>query len=309
MKKSLLLIVLTGIAISAFARLTSVVEFSVGGGWSSLGYKLNTNAQPMLTAKQPGSYGLTAHVGYGLMFNEYVGLGIGADISRYGSDTKLLGALQWKGVSDTEGEIYDHVTDIHGKWKDNQQMYAVEIPLTFYFRAPFGGGDVAFSGEVGAKIAIPVWSNATYGGSLTHTAFYDPWLLTLKNVQGHGFYDSEMNGSYTFNPRMTAAAFVKLGVEMALDDRERVWFLAHVYGNYHFMPAFDLTENPVGLGFCNDTDNPALRDAHYFMNDYNGILATDMLSGKPNPLSIGIEIGIRIKIPHHPKEPCHCVTD
>lgn len=304
--KHILLAACMALPIAAAGKLTSVVEFSVGGGWSSLGYKLTADGQPMLKVSQPGSYGFNAHVGYALMFNNYIGVGIGADSSRLGSDAKLTGTARWQGVTDTDGERYDHLVDFNDPWKDKQQVFNVDIPLAFYFRAPIDGGSIAFSGEVGAKVSIPVLSKATYEGSLSHTGYYDPWLLNLHDVNRHGFYHSAMSGQYDLSPRVTAAAFIKLGLEIPLDERERVCLLAHVYGNYHFIPIFKLTDTPIALGFHNDVLDPALQQTHAFMADYQGILATDMVGKKPTPFSAGVEIGIRIRIPHKPHYPCAC---
>ncbi|MCQ2342012.1 MAG: hypothetical protein MJZ75_00765 [Paludibacteraceae bacterium] len=305
MKKGILILLLGWTAAMASARLTSIVELSVGGGWSSLGYKLDVADQSLLTAKQPGSYSATAHLGYGLMFNDHIGLGIGADFSHYGAESKLSGTAQWLEVADTEGEIYNHHTDIN-KWKDQQHIFMVEIPLTLYLQAPLSSGDVRFSGEIGAKVCLPVISNAKYAGELTHTAGYEPWQLVLQDVIGHGFYSSEMNGNYDLSTKMTVAAFAKIGLESPIDDKQKVWFFGHIYGTYHFMDALSLTDNPNTLGFHNDSEDATMRDAHYFMSDYNGITNTTLMSGKVKPFSIGIEIGLRFKFPHSTKFPCHC---
>lgn len=305
MRRWILIGFISGFAITASARLTSMIEVSVGGGWSSLGYQLNTEAQPFLTAKQNGSYGLTAHIGYGLMFNSYIGVGIGADVARYGSDIKLADQAQWLGVTDTDGELYDHFTTIRS-WKDQQQLYMVEIPLALYFRAPATGNKVYFSGEVGAKVGIPVFSQAKFSGELSHQAGYEPWQLNLQQVGGHGFYDSEMSGEYDLQTKTSFAVFAKVGFETPLDEKEKVWFYGHLCGTYYVAPALSLTETPTPLGFHNDTNDPFMQDTHSFMADYAGILSTDMLKGKTTPISIGVELGIRFKILHKQTFRCHC---
>ena len=109
-------------AATSMYGLSSFFEVSVGGGWSSLGYGLTNATQPGLTMSQGGSYGLGAHVGYGLQFNKYVGLGVGVDLSRYGANAKMNGVAEWQGVRDTDGELYNHLTTVH-KWSDQQELY------------------------------------------------------------------------------------------------------------------------------------------------------------------------------------------
>lgn len=305
MRRWIVIGIISCVAITASARLTSMIEVSVGGGWSSLGYQLNTESQPFVTAKQAGSYGLTAHIGYGLMFTPHIGVGIGADIARYGADAKLGDQAQWLGVTDTDGELYDHFTNIRS-WKDQQQLYMVEIPLTVYFRSPATGSQVYFSGEVGAKVGIPVMSDAKYHGELSHQAGYEPWQLNLQQVRGHGFYDSEMSNTYDLQPKTSFALFAKVGIETPLDEKEHVWFFSHIYGTYYLASAVSLTDTPTPLGFRNDSNQPAMQEAHAFMADYTGILNTDMIKNKPTPISVGVELGIRFKILHKQTFRCHC---
>ncbi|MCQ2348347.1 MAG: hypothetical protein MJZ65_04075 [Paludibacteraceae bacterium] len=305
MRRWIVIGIISCVAITASARLTSMIEVSVGGGWSSLGYQLNTEAQPFLTAKQAGSYGLTAHIGYGLMFTPHIGLGVGADIARYGADVKLGDQAQWLGVTDTDGELYDHITEVRS-WKDQQQLYMVEIPLAVYFRAPASGSKFYFSGEVGAKVGIPVLSDAKYKGELSHQAGYEPWQLNLQQVGGHGFYDSTMDGKYDLSAKTSFAVFAKVGFETPLDEKEKVWFYGHLCGTYYVAPALSLTDTPTPLGFHNDSDNPVMQETHAFMADYTGILSTDMIKGKPTPISVGVELGVRFKIPHKQTFGCHC---
>lgn len=308
MKKLLFTIVCLATAWTASAQTSSMFELSVGGGWSSLGYKLSTGDQINLTTKQTGSYGLNAHFGYGIMFCRYVGIGLGVDFAHYGAIAKLGGAAEWLGVSDTEGEKYDHCTNIDS-WKDQQDIWNVEIPFTVYFRAPLPNRKAWFSAELGAKIGIPVVKSAKYSGSLSHTAGYEPWQLDLANVRGHGFYSSEMSDSYSISPKTGVAAFAKLGFETPLDEKEHLFFFAHVYATYYFTKVLSQPDTPVDLGFHNDTSDPVMKEAHYFMSDYTSVLDTKLSNGKVNPIGIGVEIGIRFRLEHPKSYDCNCVRD
>ena len=305
MKKLRLLIagVLLLSATSMFA-LASYVELSLGGGWSSLGYGLTNQSQPGLSVGQKGSYGLDAHIGYGLLFNRYVGVGIGVDFARYGATAAISGQAVWPGVIDTDGELYDHRVQVN-RWNDYQSLYMVEVPLSLYLHLPVSERAALF-GQLGVKACLPVMSGGKYSGQISHTGFYEPWMMTIDNVPGHGFYTSTMEADYTMKTKMTMAAFAKIGIEGPVDEERRVWLFGAIYGTYHFMPAFDTANAGTAIGWKNDTQDQSLLQAHYFMNDYTPLFNTDMAVGKPKPLAIGAEIGIRFRIPHPKRHDCRC---
>jgi len=307
MKRAQLVILLILSTLMVRAQLSSMLEFSAGGGWSSLGYKVGSGNQELLNVQQTGSYGFTAHIGYGLMFNKYVGLGIGADFSRYGSTAKLGGATQWKGVLDTDGERYDHTTEI-SNWKDAQALYMLEVPLSVYLRAPLPNEKSWFSAVVGAKVGIPMMSSGKYSGDLMHTAGYEPWQLVLQDVRGHGFYSSSMSNNYSLSPRISCAAFAKVGFETALDKKQKLFFFGHIYATYYFLNTLNFSDQAKDLGFINDSEDNAMRQAHYFMDEYTSILDTKHVNQKSMPIGVGIELGLRVRFPHKHKN-CHCNRD
>lgn len=287
--------------------LSSFIEISGGGGWSSLGYGLTNQTQPGLNVRQNGSYGFGAHVGYGLQFNKYIGLGIGVDFSRYGATGKISGQAEWQGVQDTDGELYDHITTVH-RWTDKQELYMLEIPLSLYLRFPVAT-DVRIYGQIGAKVCLPMMNHAQYSGSLSHQGFYEPWMMTLSNVPNHGFYNSEMTGQYVLQTRFTVAAFVKIGIEAPVDELRHVWLFGAIYGTMHFMPVIETADPPSAIGWRNDAQGDEMRKAHYFMSDYAPIYNTALLSGSPKPIAVGAEIGVRFRIPHPKRYRSHCMCE
>lgn len=292
---------------SSMYGLSSFIELSVGGGWSSLGYKLNNETQPGLMLKQNGSYGLEAHFGYGLQFTKNIGVGIGADLSRYGATAKINGQARWSGVRDTDGELYDHITSVQ-RWTDKQEIYMLEIPLSLYLRFPIAT-DVRIYGQIGAKACIPLMNKAHYEGTVSHQGFYEPWMLTVSDVPNHGFYTADMKSDYTISTKLTVAAFAKIGIEAPVDELRHVWLFGAIYGTMHFMPAIEVSATPAPIGWRNDIQGEANRQAHYFMSDYTPVYNTALMSGKPNPVAVGAEIGIRFRIPHPKRYRSHCMCE
>ena len=291
-----IIVVLSLAASTGLYAVSSFFELSAGGGWSTLGYRLSNETQPGLSARQAGSYGLNVHAGYGLQFTRLIGVGVGVDLSRYGSASVLKGEARWTHVMDTEGEAYDHITATQG-WTDQQEIYMVEVPLSLYLRFPVAQYTRLYA-QAGVKACVPIMNSGQYSGKLEHQGVYEPWGLKLTDVPNHGFYHSSMEGKYDFETKITAAAFVKFGIEGAVSDNHIVWLYGAIYGTFHFMPAVTMTEMNKSIGWRNDSPDDAMRNAHSFMTDYSSILQTNMISGKTLPMAFGAEIGVRFRIPH-----------
>lgn len=300
---SILLILVLCFSVSAYA-LSSFFEISAGGGWSTLGYGLDNSTQPGLNVSQKGSYGFNAHIGYGLQFTRNIGVGLGVDFARYGANSRLSGQALWSGVTDTEGELYNH-TSVLSDWSDKQEIYMLEIPLAVYIRFPVAT-NVRMYGQIGMKACIPLMKNASFSGTISHQGTYEPWMLTLANVPNHGFYSAAMEGKYDLQAaKFTIGAFLKFGVEAPVDALRRVWLFGAITASMQFMEA--ISSSPaVPIGWRNDTADESMRQAHYFMNDYSSILQTSLFSGHTWPIAVGAEIGVRFRIPHAKRYRSHC---
>lgn len=295
----LIIFLLLGLSLPFAAQKHSAVELSVGGGWSTLGYKVQAQ-QADLTGSNSGSWGVQAHVGYAFFFTPNVGLGVGANFSRYGAGASLSGTLQWQGVADTEGETYDHLTLIHSL-SDKQEMYLVEIPLTLYFLYPLTDA-LSFNAEIGAKYAIPVLSKAFYHADIEHQGNYGIWGLNLYDIPEHGFYrESDFHNDYTVPAKNQISIFLKLGLDYEIGAN--VHLFGNIYGDYGLMNA--LKRGQSELGFQND--RAGMEGTHYFMASYDGITATNILSEKSHPIQVGLELGIRFVFPHKKSYPCKCM--
>ncbi len=293
-----IIFLLLGLSLPMTAQMHSAVEISVGGGWSSLGYKVQPD-QADVNGSNPGSWGAQVHVGYALFFTPNVGLGIGANFSHYGSTASFSGTAQWEGFTDTDGEKYNHLALIHSL-KDKQDVYLVEIPLTFYFVYPITDL-LSFNMEVGAKYGIPVMSSASFRADIEHQGDYGIWGLNLHEVNGHGFYrEKNFHDDYPVSIPNQISAFLKLGI--AYEFRKNMQFFANIYGDYGFTNT--LKHGESALGFRND--RAGMETTHSFMPAYHGIITTNNISAKSHPMQIGLELGIRFVFPHKKTYPCRC---
>ena len=304
MRRAIILIgVLFLWTMSVRSQVSPFLELSAGGGWSTLTYSLK-DVPESLTASQTGSYGLSFHVGGGLMFNSYVGLGTGVDVSRYGATAHMSGEMVWRDVTDSDGERYDHYTQVN-RWDDRQELYYVEVPLALYFLIPTPS-IVSVSVEIGVKYAYPFLRNASYHGNVSHRGQYGDWGMTVTDMPNHGFYTTDLSGKSSLSLQHQVTAFAKLGVMLPIS--QQIYFFSHLYASCGLRKAIATGDSDTELGFREETDDAA--EMHYFMNPATSVLATNMPSGTFLPVSVGLEIGVRFCFASRGKKyPCRCMTD
>lgn len=279
-------------------------EVTVGGGYSSLGYKPNTPVNG-LTAETFGSYSAQAHIGYNWFFIEYMGIAVGVDAQHYGQSTFLNGIMTWNGVTDTDGERYEHRLGVNN-WQEKADYWSIEVPVSVVFSIPVRD-KMYITAQVGGKCGLPLSGTYAGSGSLTHSGYYAPWDLTLTDKPNHGFYtEDNFAPKGTLQKKMYWSLFAKAGVAIPLIDR--LDLLAQVYFNYALTNIADAGLNGT-VGFRDD--RPGQAAVHYFMTDYVNLQNTNVVSDPSKPWSAGLEIGIRYTIPtkKNTNYPCHCVTD
>lgn len=297
----LIIFLLLGFSFPLWAQMHSTVEISAGGGWSTLGYKVQPT-QADVKGSNSGSWGLQAHLGYAFFFTPKIGLGIGANFSHYGANASLTGTARWNEVTDTEGELYNHIVNIHSL-RDKQDIYYIEIPLTCYFLYPIAEY-LNLNVEVGVKYAIPLLTKASFRADVEHQGDYGIWGLNLYNVAAHGFYrESDFHDNYSFNAQNEVGVFLKVGVDYEMTPEIHLY--GNVYGDYSFMDAFHIGQSE--LGFQND--RTGMEEVHSFMSPYNGLIATSSVSAKASPIQVGVEVGVRFIFPHKKNYPCKCYID
>lgn len=292
-------ILIAWMSLTASAQTGSFLEFSAGGGWSTLTYSLK-NAPSTIQTSQSGSYGLHFHAGYGYLIVPSFGIGIGVDVSRFGAEANMSGEMRWKGVTDTDGEKYNHVAQLN-RWHERQEIYYVEVPLTFYVFIPTSS-ELKVSLELGAKYAFPFRSDDSYQANVTHFGEYPLWGLTLRDMPNHGFSTVDLTGKGRLEPKGQLMAFAKIGVSYPLAPN--IYFFTNAYATYGLLKT-DRTQEGTAFGLRQDTQKA--REMHYFIPPAVSVIQTNLPSGSFLPVSAGLEIGIRFFFPPKKKYPCRCL--
>lgn len=289
---------------SLFARVTSVIEIVAGGGWSTLNYAVSSPIEG-LNVRQNGSWSVTAHSEYIIMFNRYIGIGAGVDITHYGAITAIDGRMQWTGVTDTDGEVYNHHLSITG-WRDKQDVWFLQPGLFIHADIPVGD-NIAITFAGGGRYGLPIAQRMSYGGTTCHTGVYPQWGLTLSEMENHGFYTATASMQTTdWKANRMIDLVLRAGVQYHIGKYTalvvRAWVACGV------TDALRITSSNQALGFAND--KPGMEKIHYFMNDYTSVLATNLVTDPHSkPIAAGLEIGVRWMFPHPSKRTniCRCL--
>jgi len=293
--KSKLLYLLFLLLFSHLTMAESTWEMSIHGGWSSWGYQVSESA------KHTTSYSYGVQLGYAYFFTKHLGLGLGVDCHRTGDALTLSTTQSWIGVSDTDGETYNHQLTIN-RWKDQQQAYYLSLPLSVQLRFPTRVADIYIM--AGASYDIALMGNTSATGSLTHTGDYPQWNMHVDDdVDAYGFYTTD---SYKPTDKLkmnnTLSAFMRANVAFPINKR---WYVfVGAIARYSLLTAYSKSDN-LSYGFRDDS--PIGAQTHPFMNAYVPLINTTLVSGTIHPLTIGLEVGVRYIFPHKNKYPCKCI--
>lgn len=263
----------------------SSLQFYLGGAYSSMGYRLQDG-------KNLGHIGGELSASYTYFFTPEWGLGVGVDLSTYGSRGKLNTMLQWDGQTDTDGEYYNHRAVTHD-WKEDQRTYMLSIPLTAQYQHRFND-KVGIFAALGGFVGFPLISNYhLVSGSLEHRGYYPQWNLELYDLSNHDFYTEYIGESFSKESHKLSlkqiAAGVKLDLGVIIPLNNKLDLFAGVYGS---VICNDLQSEQHKLGW-QQTGFTDYRQ-HDFMPTYEGI-ANSIHTNAIRPWSVGIKVGIHFR--------------
>lgn len=223
----------------AWARSYSVVELSAGAGWSTFHYEASAPTDG-LHNRQTGSWAMRIHAGYTLLFCEYIGVGVVADVTRYGAETSFKGVNQWQGI-DTDGEPYTHRMTVR-RWIDRQDRWYIQPGVVLLARVPIQE-NWAITASVGGRYNLPIAHRADYEGTINHIGIYPQWGLTLYDMPNHGYYTGHSHGKGTaIQPPRFFDITAQLGAEWMIT--KQLALIAQLWGAY----GLDKPSRPIAVG-------------------------------------------------------------
>jgi len=277
-----IIILITGLLTSCYVSGQIKHEFSVygGGGLSTLLY---TPA----AGKHNNGFGGLGGLGYTIFFNDYFGIGTGAEIALYNAKVKSASFYSENSAVDISGDSFLHKSQIDG-FEEKQKAFSVNIPLMFNFQTD---GYHRFYGALGAKIGIPLTADyKSSAGKITTSGYYGYENLeyTAPDFEFIGFgtfSDEAGKGDVKFNTAYMVSA--EVGMKWNLGGNTALY--TGIYADYGLN---DIAKREAKGVAVYNAKNP---------NDigFNSILASQYTksNGKPenftdkvSPLAVGIKI-------------------
>ncbi|MBR1809977.1 MAG: hypothetical protein IJ776_11430 [Paludibacteraceae bacterium] len=306
MRKFLVIALLILCCSAAFAQPDALHSFELtgGAGWSNIGYKI-------ADMRQTGAVGGMLHAGYNIHLTRWMSLGIGVDVESDGAVTRGDLFRSWTDVTDTDGERYEHRLQLND-WSERGRVWLLQIPVALQFIVP--AQKVSFSVQVGAKWGTKIGGSVNTNGTTVHTGYYEPWHLTLSDMETYGFYSARYKQKQPFPASVNSTwhVFGKLGILTPLTSK--LYFTAHIYADYSLTDLLKNVSSEKPLGVRNDKEG--MEYVHYFMPEYTSLLDTEAADlGNSKLLNVGLEIGLRYVIvtrkrsAHSRKYPCRCLMD
>ncbi|MGM9810256.1 MAG: hypothetical protein ACI30J_05230 [Paludibacteraceae bacterium] len=287
-------------------------DVGIGAGYSTLGYQTQAtdNLQPRVT----GSWGMRANIGINYFFLDYLGIGIGVSLTRYGGGLSVDGEMVWEGVTDTDGERYNHHLQLNN-WRETQQQLFIAPNLTLQAAIPAGNAHVLI--RFGAEYAACMQASYSGYGELTHTGYYPFGNLTLHDIEKYGFYTTDRfrpSGELSADvQQVSLIGAVGVGIPVAKNTELTIAVeAAYAVWSSNKTPAGG--ENAIGfhenISIDPTNGNNSIgngQDPHYFIPDYVSLTTTSLTQGAMHPLYVGLQIGVRYTIPQRKRYPCMCL--
>ena len=258
-------------------------EFSVygGGGLSTLLYE-------PAAGTQSNGFGGLAGLGYTLFFNDYFGIGTGAEIALYNAKMKSASFSSESQAADISGDSFLYRTKLDN-FEEKQTATSVNIPLMLNFQS---GGYHKFYVALGAKIGIPIWADySSSTGKITTSGYYEYENFEYKGPDfaflGFDTYSKDVDGKGDLKLKLAYLASAELGMKWSLGKNTALY--TGVYFDYGLN---DIAERENGGIAVYNTGNP--QDI-----GFNSLLASqynkssgkqENLADKVSPLAVGIKV-------------------
>lgn len=279
MKKIISTLLLAALASSASAQMAdyaSNIQLNLGGGIHTLRYGLRDGDHHI-------GFGGLLEAQYQLMFNRYVGVGLGVQASTLASSATYNFTIHKTNVM-LPGAVYpaDVLTRFY-KWRERQNVINLSVPVQLILRAPVSV-KYAFQFGLGATIDHPLSSTyKTVDGAYIRNAYMPQTNVRYSDMDRHllGTYEPDEEGSFKMN-NVSVGLLADMGCVINLSKGAGLYL--GVYGNY---TPYNVVEN--------SSVNLFDYDASTLNYSYLGTMASDRVKNV-NPLEAGIKVGLRFGV-------------
>jgi hypothetical protein len=267
------------------------VSVLVGGGYAPLYYYLHNVPDSKFT---PG-YGGMAGLGYAFFFNDFIGIGTGAEVAKYNSQVKISQFSDKYNAFDGE-ENFEFRYSVNG-YTEKQNLLAIQIPLYLQLQFPLFHDEHLTYFSLGGKIGFPISSQyQSSSASYQTSAYYPQYDALLETPQSEGlgtFQNRTTKDKLHFNyPLYMLTA--ELGMKWMISNNFSLY--TGIYLDYSI---FDIYRNKQYDSFLQySVNNPsALPNISILQSKYNRNSYPDSFTGKVLPYFLGVKIRLAFRIP------------
>jgi len=291
------------IAADSTNRKGHYLQAYIGGGYGSIGFSLDKSHGGKVTGYATGRI----QAQYAYFFHPNWGVGAGVWFEHIGSTASLCNGMDYTDFTyldrtDTEGEKhYDHTARVWA-WKERATLYNLAIPISLQTQWWNEQGKAGFFGALGVAPTFSVAQKyRLIEGDVEHFGYYPAWGLTLQeldkdNLSGYkrddDIYVNQSKASGTMHIRPMATLFAEIGALVNLS--RQLDLMIGIYGHYTPNDANASSARPFGW------QNEQKVGPSTFMDQYEGLYATEERVGTTNPWAVGLKVGIHW---HHISKP------
>jgi len=267
------------------------VSVYAGGGYAPLYYYLHKVPDSKFT---PG-YGGMAGLGYAFFFNDFIGIGSGAEVAMYNSQVKISQFSDKYTAFDGE-ENFELRYTVNG-YTEKQNLFAIQIPLYFQLQYPLFHDEHLTYFSLGGKIGFPVSSQYQSSSASYQTSAYYPQydaLLETPQSQGLGAFLNRTSKSKLHFDYPLYMLSAELGMKWMISNNFSLY--TGIYLDYSI---YDIYRNKQYDSFLQySADNPtALPNLSILQSKYNQNGYLDSFTGRILPHSLGVKIRFAFRIP------------
>lgn len=271
-------------------------------GASKLGYTTDTKV------KSNFNLGYSGTLGVQYFFNYHWGLAAGVGISYYKTSAKLQNNYSFENMTDADVFFPDgkYTLNVGLKdWTELQKNYFLEIPVMAVYQTKWGLKEIfGLYFAVGVKMQLPIIKKSyevkqgtqDQGSQLFVEGYYPDYDMTIDDVPDYGFGNTrELDFKGKMDIKFGVAAAAELGFLFKLAPRADLSIGA--YADYGFLNIKKGNKSENGYLIAPENEGNTIHPSS-FVGDklqYNGVVNSSAVN-KVNPLSVGLKVGIRVKI-------------
>lgn len=296
------------IAADTTGRKGHYIQAYVGVGYGSIGFRLNDAHGGKVTGFVSGR----VQAQYAYFFHPNWGIGAGLWFENISSTASLNnntanGYTDYNFLdrTDTDGEKhYNHTARVWA-WRERANIYNMAIPISVQTQWWNEQNKLGIFGALGIAPSFSIAQNyRLVEGDVEHFGYYPAWDLTLDGMKDHDFArntdDAATIDYYTARPtasgkmhiRPMATVFAEVGALINLS--RQLDLMIGLYGHYTPNDANASSSRPFGW-----QDEQKVGPST-FMDQYEGLYATEERVGTTNPWAVGLKVGIHY---HHYDKP------